>query len=70
MPVECSSVMMKPRPISWRGDAIWPKFARRPTPWNLHGIEAGDSQQPSYELLIRMTTPTSLASLAMSGIPV
>ena len=32
--------MMKPWPISWCGDAIWPKFARRPTPWNLHGIDA------------------------------
>ena len=33
----------------------------RPTPWHLHGIETlGDSQQPSYELLMRMATPTGL----------
>ena len=40
MPVQYCLVMMKPRPISWRGTPFWPDFAGRPTPWNLHGTEA------------------------------
>ena len=31
-----------------------------PYPWNLNGMEAVNSQQPSYELLMKMTTPTNL----------
>ena len=64
MPVKCCSVMMKPRPISWRGDAIFAKNLLEDLPpgtcMELRLLTLGDSQQSSYELLMRMTTPTSL----------
>ena len=64
MPVQCCSVMMKPRPISWRGDAILEKNLPEELPpgtcMELRLLTLGDSHQPSYELLMRMTTSTSL----------
>ena len=64
MPIQYCSVMMKPQPISWRGDAILAKICWKTYPpgtfMDLKLLTFEDLQQPSYELLMRMTTPTSL----------